>query len=48
MTKRILVVLTSQETIPSENRATGVWLEELTTPYYQFIDAGLDVVLASP
>lgn len=27
---------------------TGVWLGEFTDPYYEFIDAGFDVVLASP
>lgn len=48
MTKRILVVLTSHKTMPDGNRPTGVWLEELTTPYYQFLDAGFEVVLASP
>ena len=26
---------------------TGVWLEELTTPYYAFLDNGADVTLAS-
>lgn len=48
MTKRVLVVLTSHDSIPGDNRATGVWLEELTTPYSHFSDAGFDVVLASP
>ncbi|HGQ7767868.1 TPA: type 1 glutamine amidotransferase domain-containing protein [Pseudomonas aeruginosa] len=46
--KRILMVLTSQATMGDSNRPTGVWFEELTTPYYYFIDAGFEVVLASP
>lgn len=27
---------------------TGVWLEELATPYYLFKEAGYEVILASP
>jgi putative intracellular protease/amidase len=27
---------------------TGLWVEELAVPYYRFIDAGLEVELASP
>lgn len=46
--KRILMVLTSQATMGDSNRPTGVWFEELTTPYYHFTDAGFEVVLASP
>lgn len=46
--KRILMVLTSQSTMGNTDRQTGVWFEELTTPYYVFVDAGYDVVLASP
>ncbi|RJX74860.1 type 1 glutamine amidotransferase domain-containing protein [Pseudomonas sp. LS-2] len=46
--KRILMVLTSQATMGESNRPTGVWFEELSTPYYHFIDAGFEVVLASP
>lgn len=46
--KRILMVLTSQATMGDSDRPTGVWFEELTAPYYHFIDAGFEVVLASP
>lgn len=46
--KRILMVLTSQATMGDSDRPTGVWFEELTTPYYHFVDAGFEVVLASP
>jgi len=27
--------------------ATGIWFEELATPYYQFVDAGYEVQIAS-
>src|SRR5262249_24674969 len=29
-------------------RKTGFWLEEFAAPYYVFLDAGVDVALASP
>ncbi|TCM11944.1 putative intracellular protease/amidase [Novosphingobium sp. PhB165] len=44
---KILIVLTSHARIGETGRSTGVWIEELTTPYYAFIDAGADVDLAS-
>lgn len=44
---KILIVLTSHAQIGETGRSTGVWIEELTTPYYAFIDAGAEVDLAS-
>jgi len=44
---KILIVLTSHAQIGETGRSTGVWIEELTTPYYAFVDAGADVDLAS-
>lgn len=44
---KILIVLTSHARIGETGHTTGVWLEELTTPYYAFIDAGAEVDLAS-
>ena len=29
-------------------RAPGIWLEELTTPYYALLDAGCVITVASP
>ena len=29
-------------------KPTGIWVEELAVPYYQFIDAGMNVTIASP
>lgn len=46
--KRILMVLTSHADMDNTDSKTGVWLGEFTDPYYEFIDAGFDVVLASP
>ncbi|MCY0964725.1 type 1 glutamine amidotransferase domain-containing protein [Parathalassolituus penaei] len=44
---RILMILTSQATMGDTSTPTGVWFEELTTPYYRFVDAGATVELAS-
>ena len=45
---RILMVLTSHDTLGDTGRKTGFWLEELAAPYYTFKDAGAEIVLASP
>lgn len=44
---RILMIATSADKMTPGTEPTGVWLEELTTPYYAFRDAGADVTLAS-
>lgn len=46
-TIRILMILTSQATMGDDPRPTGVWFEELSTPYYTFVDAGARVDVAS-
>lgn len=43
---KILIVATSAAKM-TDGEQTGVWLEELTTPFYAFADAGADVTLAS-
>lgn len=43
----ILFVVTSHAVVGSTGKPTGLWLEELSTPYYIFQDAGYDVSLAS-
>lgn len=48
MTKKILMVLTSHDELGDTGRKTGFWVEEFAAPYYTFIDAGVDVVLATP
>ncbi|MFS7253502.1 type 1 glutamine amidotransferase domain-containing protein [Rahnella rivi] len=45
---KILMVLTSHDTLGNTGRKTGFWLEELAAPYYAFKDAGAEIVLASP
>jgi len=45
-TPKILIIATSAAKMDN-GEDTGLWLEELTTPYYAFLDAGADVTLAS-
>ena len=45
---KVLMVLTSHDTLGNTGRKTGFWLEELAAPYYAFKSAGADIVLASP
>jgi putative intracellular protease/amidase len=49
MTKpaKILMIATSAGAFAGSGESTGLWLEELTTPYYAFKDAGADVTVAS-
>jgi putative intracellular protease/amidase len=44
---KILMILTAQATMGSHGPATGVWFEELSAPYYAFVDAGIAVEIAS-
>ena len=44
---KILMIVTSQATMGTSNHPTGVWLEELTTPYYAFSDQNVEVDIAS-
>lgn len=44
---RVLIITTSHETLGNTKQKTGLWLEELTTPYYAFVDAGALVTIAS-
>ncbi|WP_328189072.1 type 1 glutamine amidotransferase domain-containing protein [Marinobacter sp. OP 3.4] len=45
---KILMVLTSHGQMGDTGHQTGFWLEEFTSPYYVFQDAGADITLASP
>ena len=45
---KILMVLTSHDTLGSTGKKTGFWLEEFAAPYYAFTDAGAEITLASP
>lgn len=45
--KRVLMIATSQATLGDGGKPTGVYASELTIPYYEFLDSGMDVDLAS-
>ncbi|WP_421940547.1 type 1 glutamine amidotransferase domain-containing protein [Pedobacter sp.] len=46
--KKILMILTSHSAMEDTDSKTGVWLGEFTDPYYEFIDQGYQITLASP
>lgn len=45
--KKALIVTTSHGVLGETGKATGVYPSEMTIPYYEFLDAGLDVDIAS-
>ncbi|MGH7889853.1 MAG: type 1 glutamine amidotransferase domain-containing protein [Thermodesulfobacteriota bacterium] len=45
---KVLFVLTSHDKLGDTGKKTGFWLEEAASPYYEFIDNGVELVLASP
>jgi putative intracellular protease/amidase len=45
---KVLFVTTSHDKMGDTGDKTGVWLEELATPYYVFKEIGADITLASP
>ena len=44
---RALIVTTSHATLGEGGKATGVFGSEMTAPYYEFLDAGMQVDVAS-
>lgn len=46
-TLNILIILTSHASLGDTGHSTGVWLEEFTTPYYVFAEAGAKIDVAS-
>jgi putative intracellular protease/amidase len=47
MSKRILIIATSVTQLGNTGKTTGVWAEELVAPYYEFVQAGAEVEMAS-
>jgi putative intracellular protease/amidase len=45
--RKILIIVSSHSVMGNSSEPTGLWLEELVTPYYVFIDAGISVTIAS-
>lgn len=48
MNRKILMILTSHKELDHSDSTTGVWLGEFTDPYYEFIEKGYEIELASP
>ena len=46
--EKVLFVLTSHDKLGDTGEATGSWIEEFATPYYFFMDKGIEVVIATP
>lgn len=46
--KRALVIATNHDALGDTGKATGVYGSELTIAYYEFLDAGMTVDIASP
>ncbi|KEP69389.1 NonF [Thioclava dalianensis] len=44
---RILILSTAAQALGDTGKSTGVWYEELATPYYAFLDAGHEVKLVT-
>ena len=45
--KKALIITTSHNTLGEAGNPTGVFPSEMTIPYYEFLDAGLEVDIAS-
>jgi putative intracellular protease/amidase len=45
--RNVLIVTTSHASLGETGNSTGLWLEELTTPYYALLDGGVGLRLAS-
>jgi putative intracellular protease/amidase len=44
---KVLIVFTSHASLGTSEEKTGLWLEEFTTPYYVFADAGAQIDVVS-
>ncbi|WP_298548132.1 type 1 glutamine amidotransferase domain-containing protein [uncultured Aquimarina sp.] len=45
---KVLLITTSHNQLGNTGEKTGVWLEELAGPYFKYLDAGAEIVIASP
>ena len=45
---KILIVLTSHSALGNTGEKTGFWVEEFAAPYYELLDAGAEITIASP
>lgn len=45
--KNVLMVTTSHDVMGNSNEKTGLWLSELTHPYYSIIDENINIDIVS-
>lgn len=46
--KKVLFVVTSHDKLGATGEKTGFWIEELAAPYYELLDQGMDITIATP
>jgi putative intracellular protease/amidase len=46
--KKVLFVVTSHDKLGNTNEKTGFWIEEFVAPYYELLDQGYAITIASP
>ncbi|HJS01181.1 MAG TPA: type 1 glutamine amidotransferase domain-containing protein [Flavobacterium sp.] len=46
--KKVLFVVTSNDKLGNTGEKTGFWSEEFAAPYYQLVDKGVEITIASP
>lgn len=46
--KKVLFVVTSNDKLGNTGEKTGFWSEEFAAPYYELLDQGVEIAIASP
>ncbi|MEO6178033.1 MAG: type 1 glutamine amidotransferase domain-containing protein [Flavobacterium circumlabens] len=46
--KKVLFVVTSNDKLGNTGEKTGFWSEEFAAPYYELLDQGIEITIASP
>ncbi|MFD2941107.1 type 1 glutamine amidotransferase domain-containing protein [Flavobacterium notoginsengisoli] len=46
--KKVLFVVTSNDKLGNTGEKTGFWSEEFAAPYYELLDQGVEITIASP
>lgn len=46
--KKVLFVVTSHNQLGNTGEKTGFWTEELAAPYYELLDQGIEITIATP
>ena len=46
--KKVLFVVTSNDKLGNTGEKTGFWSEELAAPYYELLDKGVEITIATP